>query len=163
MLTFTTHNNHHDAIGTYGTCYTIVEDRDDAPVLYYINGINVEFDTLDEAIAYCEALEAVEIATHKCYALGVKAFGNWTESNQAVDFLHNAIDELAYVYCPSKESVQAFMELTEKCVDAYYLTHGTMLTSLHYSDAIIFKYDAHSDSFVPVSSDICNIVSQLVQ
>lgn len=159
MLTFTTNRNTHTAIGTYGTHYTIVEDAERLPALYYVEGISLEFETYTEAVAYCEALEAEEIATKRCYMLGVRAF---CDMGGALDFCHSAIDEIAYVYCPNSESAKAFITLTERCVDAYQLSHATVDNDLPYIDnARLYKYDAHSDSYTAMDNAICAIFSQV--
>ena len=158
MLRFTANRNTYTAIGTFGTHYTIVEDAEGLPILYYVEGINLEFDTYAEAVAYCEALEAEEVATHTCYKLGVRAF---CDMGGALDFCHSAIDEMCYIYCPTSESAEAFIALTECCVDAYHLSHVTTDNDLPYTNARLYKYDARSDSYVPMDSALCAIISQL--
>lgn len=157
MLKFTTHNNRHNAIGAYGTHYTITIESF-TPIVYCVEYVNLEFDTYAEAVAHCEALEAAEVATYKCCKLGVHAFGDMGE---ALDFCHSAIDEMCYIYCPTTESAKAFIALTECCVDAYQLSHATVDNDLPYTNARLYKYDAHSDSYKPMDNALCAIISQL--
>lgn len=157
MLKFTDNRGKSTAIGIYGTHYTITIESF-VPIVYCIEGVETEFDTYTEAVAHCEALEAAEVATKRCYALGVRAF---RDMGEAVDFCHSAIDEMCYIYCPTTESARAFIALTECCVDAYHLSHVTTDNDLPYSSARLYKYDAHSDSFKPMDSALCAIISQL--
>lgn len=158
MLRFTANRNTYTAIGTYGTHYTIVEDTTDLPALYCVEGVNVEFNTYAEAVAYCEALEAEEAATKRCYMLGVRAF---CDMGEAMDFCHSAIDEICYIYCPTTESAKAFIALTEYCVDAYQLSHATVDNDLPYTNARLYRYNIHSDSYIPMDNALCAIISQL--
>lgn len=164
MLTFTTHDErHYNAVGAYGIHYTITEDHDGEPILYYVEGTNTEHTTFSEAIAYCEALEATEASTHKCHALGIRAFGDWTESNKEIDFLYNAVDDLSFIYCPNGESVRAFVEFTKCCVDSYALSFSVELSYSDNSEKMIFKYNAHRDAFEPIDDNICRIIDQLIK
>lgn len=158
MLKFTNNRGKSNAIGTYGTHYTITIDSF-TPIVYCVEGVNVEFDTYTEAVAYCEALEAAEIANHKCYDLGVRAFCDMGEEQ---DFCHSAIDEITYIYCPTTESAKAFIAFTECCVDAYHLSHVTIDNDLDsIGNGKLYKYDAHSDSYAPMDSVLWTIISQL--
>ena len=159
MLKFITNHGKSTAIGTYGTHYTIAINSF-APIVYYVEGVNVEFDTYTEAVAYCEALEAEEVATKKCYILGVRSF---CDMGEALDFCHSAIDEMCYIYCPTTESAKAFIALTKCCVDTYHLSHATIDNDLSYTNARLYRYDAHSDSYTPMDSALCAIMSQIAK
>ena len=162
MLTFTTNRNTHTAIGKYGTHYTFTADTDEQGNAYfYMDSVNVEFDTYAEAVAYCEALEATEVAANKCHQLGVRVF----EAGFAdeCDIRHHKVDEIQYVFCPTDESAKAFIEFTEHCVECYFLTHATDYHGISNTMRHLFEYQAHSDSFARCDDTICAIISQLVK
>lgn len=161
MLTFTTHDErHYNAIGAYGTHYTITEDRGGEPILYYVENTNTEHTTFSDAVAYCEAMEATEASAHKCHALGVRAFDS---DSEITDIRYTAIDEIAYVYCPDTESAEQFIQFTGYCVDSYALSHATQYYGISNTMRHLFKYDAHSDSFERMDDSLCAIISQLVK
>lgn len=162
MLTFTTHDErHYNAIGEYGTHYTITEDRGGEPILYYVENTNTEHTTFSDAVAYCEAMEATEASAHECHALGVRAFEG-TDCDE-VDIRYASIDTIDIVYCPNSKSAEAFVRFTEHCVDSYALSHATTHKDLHSTTRHLFKYNAHSDSFERMDDNLCAVISQLVK
>lgn len=158
QLTFEKKVNRYTAVGQFGTCYTITEDTSDTPTLYYVDNKNVEFYTLFGAKDYCQALEDAEDEAHYCCSMGVRAFGGGCCDE--TDIRYTAIDEVAYIYCPTATSAQAFIRFTEYCVDCFCLSHAT---DRHSDTGTLYKYNAHSDAFDMVDSDICNIISQLIK
>lgn len=160
-LTFKKTANRYNAIGAFGTCYTIIEDTDGELALYCVEGKNTEFYTAQEAIDYCQAVEDTEDAVHHCYDMGVRAFtGGCCDET---DIRYTAIDEIAYVYCPTVESAKAFVKFTGYCVDSYDLSHKTAEVNEDNAKRSIYKYDAHSDTFERISDDLCAIISQLIK
>lgn len=162
MLTFTTHDErHYNAIGAYGTHYTITEDHDGEPILYYVEDTNTEHTTFTDAVAYCEAMEATEASAHKCHTLGVRVFdGGFCDE---ADIRYTAIDEIAFVYCPDTKSAEQFIQFTECCVDSYALSHATQYYGISNTMRHLFKYNAHSDSFERMDDNLCAVISQLIK
>ena len=117
MLTFTAHNNHYNAIGVYGTHYTIVEDKG----YFYPEHDNTEYDNLAAAIAHCNLCEECECLTVSLVNKGLKAY---MYDGSVADFVHS-IDDVYYVYCPNAEIAKLFCDWTEKATDAYQLDRVT--------------------------------------
>ena len=160
-LTFKKTANRYNAIGAFGTCYTIIEDTDGEPTLYCVEGKNTEFYTAQEAMDYCQAVEDTEDAVHHCHEMGVRAFtGGCCDET---DIRYTAIDEIAYVYCPTVESAKAFVKFTGYCVDSYDLSHQAKEVTEYDAKRSIYKYDAHSDTFERIDNDLCAIISQLIK
>lgn len=161
-LTFEQKNTvRHSAIGAYGTHYDIVKDIDGTPILYYMEGRNTEFETLQEAMNYCQAVEDTEDAVHHCHEMGVRAFSG--DCCDETDVRYTAIDEIAYVYCPTVESAKAFVKFTGYCVDSYDLSHPTKEVTEYDSKRSIYKYDPHSDTFERLDNDLCAILTQIIK
>lgn len=161
MLTFTTHDErHYNAIGAYGTYYTITEDRGGESILYYVENTDTEHTTFTDSVAYCEAMEATEASAHKCHALNLRAFDS---NGEATDIRYTAMDDIAFVYCPNTESAKQFIQFTECCVDSYALSHATQYHGIGNTMRHLFKYDAHSDSFERMGDNLCAVISQLVK
>ena len=160
-LTFEKNANRYTAIGAFGTHYTIIEDIDDEPALYYVEGKGTEFYTAQEAMDYCQAVEDTEDAVHHCYDMGVRAFtGGCCDE---CDIRYTAIDEIAYVYCPTVESAKAFVKFTGYCVDSYDLSHKTAEVPEYSAKRSIYKCNAHNDEFERIDDELCAIISQLVK
>lgn len=160
-LTFKKTANRYNATGAFGTCYTIVKDTSDEPAIYYVENKNAEFYTAQEAMDYCQAVEDAEDAVHHCYDMGVRAFtGGCCDE---CDIRYTAIDEIAYIYCPTMESVKAFIQFTGCCVDSYDLSHQTDNKNSTSTIKSLYRYNAHSDAFERVDDDICAVISQLIK
>lgn len=133
MLTFTTHNNRHNAIGVYGTHYTIVEEDG----YFYPEHDNTEYDSLAEAIAHCNLCEECECLTVSLVSKGLKAY---THDGSVADFVHSG-EDVFYVYCPTAEVAKLFCEWTEKATDAYQLDHSTEYDG--YGGPYLYKADGY--------------------
>lgn len=133
MLTFTTHNNRHNAIGVYGTHYTIVEEDG----YFYPEHDNTEYDNLVEAIAHCNLCEECERMTVELVDKGLRAYFH---NGEPCDFIHSG-DDVYYVYCPTAEVAKLFCEWTEKAVNAYQLDHSTEYDG--YGGPYLYKADGY--------------------
>ena len=139
MLTFTTHDErHYNAIGVYGTHYTITEDRDDEPILYYVEDMGLEFTTYTEAVAHCNLCEECESITVELVAKGLKAYFH---NGEPCDFIHSGSDDAYYVYCPTAEVAKLFCEWTEKAMKAYQLDYYTDYSG--YGGPCLYKIDCY--------------------
>lgn len=138
MLTFTTHDErHYNAIGAYGTHYTITEDRGGEPILYYINDTGLEFTTYTDAVAHCNLCEECESMTVELVAKGLKAYFH---NGEPCDFIHSGNDAY-YIYCPTAEVAKLFCEWTEKATDAYQLDHRTEYDG--YGGPYLYRADSY--------------------
>lgn len=133
MLTFTTHNNRHNAIGKYGTHYTIIEEDE----YFYPEHDNTEYDNLAEAIAHCNLCEECECMTVDLVAKGLKAY---MHDGSMADFVHSG-DGVYYVYCPTAEVAKLFCEWTEKATDAYQLDRATKYSE--YGGPCLYMADGY--------------------
>ena len=133
MLTFTTHNNRHNAIGKYGTCYTIVEEDG----YFYPEHDNTEYNSLTEAITHCNLCEECECMTVELVSKGLKAYFH---NGEPCDFIHSG-EDVHYIYCPTAEVAKLFCEWTEKATDAYQLDHSTKYDG--YGGHYLYKADGY--------------------
>lgn len=160
-LTFKKNANRYTAIGAFGTCYDITEESTDTMTLYYVEGRGYEMDTLQEAMELCQAMEDEEDMAHHCHDMGVRAFtGGCCDEG---DIRYTAIDEIAYIYCPTVESAKAFVKFTGYCVDCYYLSHQTSSVDDTSTKRAIYQYNAHSDKFERIDDELCAVISQLIK
>ena len=160
-LTFKKNADRYTAIGAFGTCYTITEENEGVPTLYYVEGRGYELDTLQEAMELCQAMEDAEDAINHCYDMGVRGFTG--ACCDECDIRYTPVDEVAYIYCPTIDSAKAFIQFTGYCVDCYYLSHQTSSVDATSAMRAIYQYNAHGDEFRRIDDDICAIISQLIK
>ena len=133
MLTFTKHNNHHNAIGVHGTYYTIAE----ADGYFYPEHDNTEYDSLAEAIAHCNLCEECECLMVDLVNMGLRAY---MHDGSIADFIHCG-EDVHYVYCPEAEVAKLFCEWTEKATNAYQLDRNTEYSG--YGGPCLYEADGY--------------------
>lgn len=152
MMTFQKYNDRYEAVGLFGTCYTIIEEAEEGePTLYYTEHNYCEWDTLEEAKAHCELMDKIEGMLDELARLGVQAFDC---EGDLID-LRLQLGEAAYVYCPSLGTAQKFAKVTEDLVETCQLDHY-ITPDLYNGGAHLYHWE--HDEYEEVDSAIATII-----
>ena len=161
MLQFTHSINRYTAPGEYCRNYTIEADTISAPALYYVMPENVEFESLPEAMEYCEAIEYFYTMEEECERQGVRVFDTFY-GLENIDIDPERVHNMDVVYCPTKEAINAFLQFVEAGNDCYKISG---LLALDYEaqrmDCLIFQLDRCGDSFHTAPLEFARLIAHL--
>lgn len=150
MLVFQNYENKHEAVGLFGTCYTITDETAYGG-LYDTEHNGCEWNTLAEAIAHCELMDKIEGMLDELARLGVKAFDcEGDEIN-----LRLCLGDAKYIYCPSLGTAQKFAKVTEDMVETFQMDRA-IDPDTYNGGAHMYEWDGYD--YEEMDSAIANIV-----
>ncbi len=150
MLMFQNNGNLYEAIGLFGTCYTITDDREDGG-LFYTEHNSCEWDTLEEAIAHCELMDKIEGMMDELARLGTKAFD--CEGDE-ID-LRLCLGDAKYIYCPTLGVAQKFAKVTEDMVETFQMDRA-IKPDTYNGGAHLYEWDGYE--YEEMDSAIATII-----
>jgi hypothetical protein len=163
MLQFTHSNNRYTSSGEYCRNYTIEADTLSAPALYYVMPENVEFESLPEAMEYCEAIEHFYTMAEECECQGVRAFDTFY-GLEDTDIDPERVYNMGVVYCPTKEAINAFLQFVEAGNDCYKISGLLYLDyEAQQMDSLIFQLDRGGDSFHTAPLEFARLIAHLLK
>lgn len=162
MLKFTHSANRYTAPGEYCRSYTIEAYTLSTPALYYVMPEDVEFESLQEAMDYCEAIEHFYTMAEECERQGVRAFDTFNGLDD-VDIDPERVYNMEVVYCPTKQAIDAFLRFVEAGSDCFKVSR---FLSLDYEaqqmDSLIFQLDRGGDSFHTAPLAFARLIARLL-
>ena len=137
---------------TFGNTYEILHDYAYSTSLKW----ELDFDTLQEVIDYCEAYDKATAYGTILTQLGTTAFDCF---GNIID-LNDRLPEVKYIYVPNKAALAIVAEWTGALVGCYRLGHTT--DCKYYGNSALLSYCATSDSFQKVDEEISAVIYNLL-
>lgn len=162
MLEFTYACGRYTAQSDYARTYTIDPYTVTTPALYYVMPENVEFNSLQDAMDYCNDIERFYAMAENCERQGVRVFDTFY-GLEDIEIDPERVYNMDVVFCPTKEAISAFLQFVEAGNDCLKMSRMLYLDyEAERMDCLIFQLDRGGDSFHTAPLEFARLITHLL-